>query len=225
MRLRNRAPLLVEKAFGQGRALAFLSRLQGGWNNWAESTATGTFAGIARELVTYLSHRPSSESGRLVGEPLKVQFSAANYNKQVHFLIPASDSDAATSATVDGVKPNPESDKFEAQCPRTLTAGFYDAQLTTTSQKTEVRQFAVNVDPTEGDLKTLNGPDLAARLAPAVSYDFQSSTSFENNVSDIGGRNLGDMLLYLLIFLLVAEQLFAWTAGYHRLLAQHGAAV
>jgi hypothetical protein len=251
MRLRNRAPLMVEKAFGQGRAMAFLSRLRPGWNNWAESTATGTFAGIARELVTYLSLRANADSGRLVGEPLKVEFSSAKYNKQVKFLIPAGDADPAASAQVDGVppgdirsggnasaksaselangsaakssedstskpdgKPAVASDTLIAQCPRTLTAGFYEAQLLTTDQKAESRHFAVNVDPAEGDLKALDGTDLAARMAP-VPINFQSSASFTNNLSDAGGHNLGDFLLYFLILILVCEQLFAWSAGYH----------
>ena len=36
---------------------------------------------------------------------------------------------------------------------KTETAGFYKALLTQPSHKTEIRNFAVNVDPAEGDLR------------------------------------------------------------------------
>ena len=54
---------------------------------------------------------------------------------------------------------------------KTETAGFYQARLARPSNKTEVRNFAVNVDAAEGDLLALAGPDLAPRLAP-LKYDF-----------------------------------------------------
>ena len=55
---------------------------------------------------------------------------------------------------------------------KTETAGFYKALLTQPSHKTEIRNFAVNVDPGEGDLRALTGPDLASRLAP-LKYEFE----------------------------------------------------
>ena len=51
MRLRNGAPLLVEKEFGHGRVLAFLSATAGSkWNNWSEAE-TGSFPAFVLNMV------------------------------------------------------------------------------------------------------------------------------------------------------------------------------
>ncbi len=98
---------------------------------------------------------------------------------------------------------------------KTSMAGFYTAKLTTRTNKTENRVFAVNVDPAEGDLKALSGADLNARLAPELKYKFDYASSFETRPDEAQGRNLGDFLLYVLLAVLFVEQLLAWSCGYH----------
>ena len=121
---------------------------------------------------------------------------------------------------------------------KTALAGFYKAELRQASLKTgpaiddkgqkgpekalpakpagntEVHNFAVNVDAGEGDLRGLTGADLASRLAP-VKYVFESAATYQSSVDETEGRNLGDLLLLLLLIVLFLEQLFAWSCGYH----------
>ena len=97
---------------------------------------------------------------------------------------------------------------------KTETAGFYKALLTQPSHKTEIRNFAVNVDPAEGDLRALTGPDLASRLAP-LKYEFEYAAKYDTKLDETQGRNLGDSLLLVLLIVLIVEQLFAWSCGYH----------
>ena len=94
------------------------------------------------------------------------------------------------------------------------TAGFYKARLTERSQKTEVRTFAVNVDPGEGDLLALTRADLDKRLAP-LKYDFEYATSYNTQIDENQGRNLGEFFLLLLLVVLFVEQWFAWWCSYH----------
>ena len=211
MRLRGGAPLLVERSFGKGRVLAFLSTAAPVWNNWAANNETGSFPVVVRELNAYLSRRPAAAVAQQVEEPLEVRLDSSRYQPKVRFVAPGGE--APASATVDAV---PTGDgQAAARFTQTETSGFYEAQLVTTSGKPEVRYFAVNVDPAEGDLKALFGPDLAARLLPEVKYQFEPAARFQSGSGEAGGRNLSEFLLYVLVVLLICEQLLAWSASYH----------
>ena len=103
-----------------------------------------------------------------------------------------------------------------ATLPATDRSGFYEARLTNKSTgKTESRRYAVNVDAAEGDLRALFGPELAARLQPEVKYQFDQAETFELTLGQQAGYNLGEALLYLLVAVLIGEQLLAWSASYH----------
>ena len=147
MRLRNGAPLLVEKSVGHGRVLAFLSSISGTWNNWSAAD-TGSFPAFVLNMVPYLSHRFGAGDALLVGEPKTLTFRNPPFEPTVHFSGPGGDVSAAT------IVAEPSGKEKELRTPpytKTETAGFYQARLTQPSHKTEVRNFAVNVDAAEGD--------------------------------------------------------------------------
>jgi hypothetical protein len=207
MRLRNNAPLLVEKDFKHGRVLVFLSTTADKWNNW--SSAEPSFVAFVLNAVPYLSHRFGANETLLVGEPKVVTFSSPPFDNAVHFSGPAGDDSAATvSAEV------ARDDRRTATYLKTHIAGFYKAQLAQPSHKTEIRNFAVNVDAAEGDLRALTSSDLASRLAP-LKYEFEYASLYKSKFDETQGRNLGDLLLLVLLAVLFLEQLFAWSCSYH----------
>ena len=92
---------------------------------------------------------------------------------------------------------------------KTETAGFYKALLTQPSHKTEIRNFAVNVDPAEGDLRALTAPDLAYRFAPLKTT---SSTPRRTTRSSTKPRGEpGRFVAVILLIVLIVEQCFAWS--------------
>ena len=214
MRLRNGAPLLVEKEFGHGRVLAFLSTTAGKWNNWS-AAESGSFVAFVLNMVPYLSHRFGAGDSLLVGEPKMLTFSAPPFEAGVHFSGPGGDASAATiNGEPSGRAPGTPGQRRTVTYAKTEMAGFYKALLTQSSHKTEIRNFAVNVDPGEGDLRGLTGRDLASRLAP-LKYDFESASKYNMMFDETQGRNLGDSFLLLLLIVLIVEQCFAWSCGYH----------
>jgi hypothetical protein len=220
-RLRTGSPLVVEKNFGNGRVVAMLTTASPTWNNWARNPS---YVVAMQDLQAYLARRPQDEASRLVGVPLELSLDPSFYKPQVRFVTPEEASGAATSA--DAVLAPDGS--LSVSLPDVNASGFYEAQLTRTDGTPEVRHFAVNVDAAEGDLAAMSSEQLATRL-DGITYRYEQASQFQFTTSDAAGFNLGESLLYLLIIILIGEQILAWSASYHPLSrhfsVRHGGAV
>jgi hypothetical protein len=207
-RLRNGAPLAVERRFGRGRVVAFLTTAAPVWNNWARENPS--FVVSMLQLQAYLTARPATEVPRLVGEPLELKLDPAQYEPQIRFATPKEDVSPTTTIeaerTADG--------QLAAVLANTDSSGIYQARLVRKDGKEEIRSWAVNVDADEGDLCTLTYPELAARLE-GVQHEYQLASAYQYSSEQQAGYNLGTALLYLVVLLLVAEQLLAYSASYH----------
>jgi hypothetical protein len=113
---------------------------------------------------------------------------------------------------------------LHAQLADTDVSGFYEALLTNASgeNKTEKRRFAINVDADEGDLAALDQSQLAERLAKddangnaGLKYQFDLASDFRTDQNDSARNNMRDAVMYLLILLLIGEQILAYSASYH----------
>ncbi len=206
-RLRNGAPLVVERSYGKGRVVVFLTTAAPTWNNWASNPS---FVVIAQDLAAYLTSRPGAADSSLVGAPIELKLDAAKYQAPVRFTLP--DDAPEPTATLNA---EPAADgKLTATLFATDQSGFYEAMLTRSNNATEMRRYAVNVDPAEGDLAALDGPQLATRLE-GVKYRFEQAATYQTAGDDQSGSNLGEAILFGLILLLIGEQVLAWSAGYH----------
>jgi hypothetical protein len=218
--LRNGAPLIVEHSFGKGRVMAFLTTAAPTWNNWAGNPG---FVVVMQDLEAYLSQRPGEES-RLVGSPLTLRFDSKLYRPEVQFTLP----EQTESRTVPVNATLGTDGRLTASFFDTDQSGYYEAQLVKTDNSVETRRYAMNVDPVEGDLAALDAPRLAPRL-DGVKYQFEQAAAFQASNSELAGYNLGEAILYMLVLLLIGEQILAWSASYHPRrrdvpLAQGGAA-
>lgn len=215
-RLRNGAPLAVERKFGEGRVVAVLTTAAPLWNNWGPNPS---YVITLLELQAYLASPPQrADNVRLVGAPWKLEFDASGYQPQVEFRMPAGSAGGSSGdqalgerLTVDAVARGPV---LEAELPDTPASGIYEAELTTTGGAVEVRRLAVNVADGEGDLAIVDGPQLADSLAD-VSFEFHAADSFQWTSRDVAGFNLSSGLLIFLALLLIGEQLLAYSASYH----------
>jgi len=206
-RLRNGAPLVVERSFGRGRVLAFLTTAAPTWNNWARNPS---FVVAVQDLQAFLAQRPGGGESRLVGAPLELQLDPARYQPQVGFGSPQAGAGAA-SAVVAALT---SEGTLAASLAHTDLSGYYEARLLHTDGSGETRRWAVNVDAAEGDLTVLGAPQLAARLK-GVKYRYDEAAAFQSAADDLAGYNLSEAVLYGLVLLLLAEQILAWSASYH----------
>jgi hypothetical protein len=206
--LRNGAPLALEHRLGEGRVIAMLTTAAPVWNNWARNNPS--FVVAMQELQAYLSADRTVRPTYQVGRPLELALDPALFQPQVRFVLPESDDMA--SATTDA---SPTDDgTLEARLADTDASGVYEARLLRVDGTPELRTFALNVDPEEGDLKTLTGSDLASRL-DGVRYQYALASAFQYSADELAGFNLAEPLLYLLILLLIGEQLLAAAVSYH----------
>jgi len=205
-RLRNGAPLAVERNFGRGRVVALLTSAAPVWNNWARNPS---FVVAMQDLQAYLSRRPA-EVSRQVGSPLELKLDASRYQPQVRFVTPTEST--TPTGTIDAVPA--AGGLLTATLTDTDTSGIYEARLVRTDGKPELRRWAINVDASEGDLKAVSSEHLASRLHGVV-YDFEQASAFRYSAGDLAGYNLSEALLYFLGLLLIAEQILAWSASYH----------
>ncbi len=206
-RLRNGAPLVLEKSLGRGRVVAFLTTAAPTWNNWARQPS---FAVSMLDLAAWLLGAQPADESTQVGMPLEVTLDTAAYQRRVRFLPPADQS--AASATIQA-QPTPEG-TLKAAFEETDAAGIYRVELARLDGSAETRHYAVNVDPSEGNLAHLGAPELAGRLKD-VEYRYVRAGGFQYDVGDAAGYDLSEAMLYGLIVLLVGEQLLAYSAGYH----------
>jgi hypothetical protein len=206
---------VVERQFGEGRVVAFLTTAAPLWNNWARNPS---FAVVMQELQAYLAGRPTLDDTHLVGSGLKLDLDPEQYLPKIQFITPAGESTAAAASA-----PN-ASGVYEARLTtegrlrldmaETPLSGVYQAQLARVDGEAEQRSFAVNVDPEEGALAALDGPQLAERLA-GVDYSYEQAASFQYDVGESQHGNLWRWVLYAVVILLICEQLLAWSASYH----------
>ena len=68
--LRNGAPLVVERSFGKGRVMAFLTTAAPTWNNWARNPS---FVVAMQDLQAYLVAAAERHASRQVGSPLELR--------------------------------------------------------------------------------------------------------------------------------------------------------
>ncbi len=165
---------------------------------------------VLQDLAAYLTERPGAAESGVVGAPLEIPLDLARYQRQVRFALPPGS--ALPSVAVDA--PTETDGTTTARLLDTDRSGFYEAQLLRTDNATETRRYAVNVDPEEGDLRTVDGTQLAARLG-GVKFRYAQAASFQIGGDELAGNNLGDALLFALVLLLVGEQILAWSASYH----------
>jgi hypothetical protein len=226
-RTRDKTPLVVEKKHGLGAVLLFLTTLAPDWNDWAKNPS---FVVVVLKTQSYLATAHRLDDPRLVGTPLDLRVEAAKYRTDVAFVVPgekassrqkidrqlSAESAPATTALASlgqlaaGGQPRGETDR----------AGVYEAWPITAQGEIDLRRWAFNVDPAEGDLTPIPPADLTTNLDP-VKVNYHLAEQYQQEDVASTGYNLSTLLLFGLILLLVGEQVLAYSASYH---VQPGAA-
>jgi hypothetical protein len=212
-RLRNNAPLVVEKQFGKGRVVAQLTRLSTGdtplgrWTNWSLNPI---FPVLANELVAHLSAGQRNDAVQLVGDELVVRVPAEEYDPAIRFFLPG-DGGTRLELPIDATRKNGH---LTAELENVSAGGIYEVQLQPLEGPPERRAYAFNVPAGEGDLHITSREALARQLA-GVDLQIHDATDMSISQQQLAGLQLGDALLGLLVGMLLLEQVLAYIASFH----------
>ncbi|MEO2024047.1 MAG: hypothetical protein ABGX05_19645, partial [Pirellulaceae bacterium] len=220
-RLHNQLPLAVEQRFGDGRVVCFLTTLGPEWNSWARDPS---FVVMLLKLHSYLTSVTRTQETRLVGAPLDIQLPMEQYRETVKFLLPGEDQQQRAEQVRKAIKPETDSALLvaslgrptpETQRPQeTGRSGIYDVLATTVDGTIKANRFAVNVEPAEGNLAMVTSQTLIDQLDP-VKVEVLAADDFTGSALQHAGGTTGFWLMWLLIALLIGEQLLAYWTSYH----------
>lgn len=218
--LRNRQPFVVERQFGRGRVVVFLSTLQPDWNNWAHDPS---FVVVMLRLHAYLAAADRYQPSALVGSPISVTLDTRKYRKDLTFVKPGANADQPVILQRSAVTAEPDAvlatavlgsgPDLDARTD-TLRSGVYEAWPATLEGTLEARRFALNVDPQEGNLELASRTALRDRLRPLL-VTVTDADQFSETTSSRGGYNRSLFVMCLLLAMLLGEQWLAYSASYH----------
>lgn len=203
--LRNGAPLIVEKTFGKGRVVAFMTSASPVWNNWARGNPS--YVVVLLELAAWLSSRSRPADSLRIGDPMVLDLDSSIYEPKVKILLSPKEGETEGSVfQAEGIAK--EDGLARISFTQTTKPGFYEAALKEHSGNETKKLFAVNVDPREGEIRLIDVSDLGILLR-SVNTSLESAAGFSAPFDFTGDRPWSDMLLYVVLILLVAEMFLA----------------
>ena len=207
-RLRNGAPYVVEKPFGEGRVVALLAGPTPPWSDFFRQGG-GSYVIFSQLLQSRLSYRPAEKLDRRVGAPLVVLLDPKAYLPEAQVLPPS----VAESAALK-LQPLVAGGELRFEFADTATAGFYRLDLLRDDKTADLRHVAFNVEAAEGELARIAESELRERL-PGVKFFYRTADRIQPAESDAESSVVSTAILYLLVALLLGEQALAYSASYH----------
>lgn len=215
-------PIVVEKTLGDGRIVAVLTTAAPLWNDMAKGPSLVV---LSLNLQSYLASGKRTRTPLYVGSPLRVELDAEKQRKVVIFVAP--DASGQRTTIKKGAIQDPKRKRVmiasigegtaqgaEVLEGETERSGVYEAWPKSADGVANVRRFAINVNPDEGDLALIETDALNQQLKPTGASLLSWDQLSEDPIST-AGSNLGQIILIILIILLVLEQLLAYSASYH----------
>jgi hypothetical protein len=209
--LRNKQPLYVERSYGQGRVVVCGTTLAPLWNDWAKNPS---FVVVVLKLHAYLSAALYRDPALLVGEPIQLEWESERYFPELLFLVPDAKGTGSVEIKSTATPIAAGSSLWKATFQATERAGVVEAWRTTLSGQPVVNRFAVNVDPREGELASVNSDELLQQIAP-LKVQWHRVEEVGYLAAQQSGYNRSMLVMAVLLLLMLIEQALAYAASYH----------
>jgi hypothetical protein len=205
--LRTGQPLVIEKKFGNGKVITFLTSVAPVWNNWGKGNPS--FVIVMLELAASLANTKNEGEQLLVGNTIPISIDASLFESEVAVRIPARENVSEESVVKLGLVNNDEG-LAKGIFDNTEVAGFYEVQLQQHSDKTikNVELYAVNVLAKEGETLLMDLSELA-NLARSVNASLESAAGFSTSFELVANTSWSDIFLYILVIFLMTETFLA----------------
>lgn len=216
-------PLVVEKSFGDGKVIAFMTTAGPVWNNWSRNA---TFPPIVLLMQDYLAAGKYLSVSRAVGSTIDIEVPSDTYTPSLVVVTPSGEA-TGSGRLVSQSKMNVSSVSSEflqarigkllptEQMRETDLPGIYEAWHRLTDSSQLVERYALNVDVSESEMALANPQKVLSELEQShptlVQWD-----EFNPEPKQKPASSLSLLFLVLLITFLVGEQLLAYSLSYHR---------
>ena len=188
-------PILAERPFGRGRVVVFASTAD---RDWTDMPVFPMFPMLLHETVTHLTS-PAYERQLRVNEPMAVPLPRRPIGGEVAVTAPDGAVETVSVTDRDG-RPTVE---YEG----TGEPGFYAVDYADDAPALAV---AVNVDPMESAVRTLDEPELAAAMQGVNVATVDAGADVAQVIAEARvGRELWRELLLAALALFLAEALLA----------------
>ena len=200
-------PAVVERALGKGRVVAVTTTADAEWTSWP---ADPSYLVTVLELSRHVTRATAAEGSIGVGVPIHTTLDPARYGSEVRVEVPGSTDpmDLQALPTEDG-----RSLLFHYE--DTARQGLYRLRLARRDGSPETEHVAVNVDPSEGDLRPADRVALGRRIDDPKVAVVTGRQFLARGVS--GGKvEVWRAVLVALVAALCVEQFLAWWFGTRR---------
>lgn len=226
--LRNRQPVVLEHRYGKGRVVSVLTSAGPMWNGWARNPSYVVFQ---LELQKHIARNDRSVDLRVVGQPIELSIDPAAFTETVEIAAPDPKGERTTR-----LQAAPLAKKFEnhaaAETKATLAArfadtdepGIYVVRQFDHNQVPQETPLAYNVPVSEGNLQLAETSDILSKLGDNVRVTIQDPGSVHWIEGRDAGQEIRKLLLYVIIGILLVEQMLAYRFSYHPALEGAGAA-
>lgn len=221
-RLRNQAPLFIEKAYGRGKVLACLTTAGDAWTNWPQNPS---YVLTQLELQKYLDRNQPASVPYVTGEAIEISLDPALYRNQVEVRTPDPRNVTRLNVTPQvpaaREKAEPKTGKETAAAPllqekfaETDLPGIYTVVRFRQDETSETQLLTFNVPTSESETSLASSEQLRSALGlPGVRiHPFGELALGQGKFS---GQEVRDLLLLILAVVLIGEQLLAWKTSYH----------
>ena len=215
-KLRSGTPLALVRAAGRGRVAAVMTTLGPRWNNWAKQPSFVVFALRLQEYLTIPDRqtrdRPLAQQWHWTKLPHDVR-------DRFTLWYPGADPFGEGLTTTGSIRKDDESAYIPSESMLldpygTSGRGVYSLQFVDASGGLEVERFAVNVDPTEGDLRFLTAAELIASY-PDATLEVRATDDLLAGVAGNETTDWSHLLFTPLALVLLCEQFLAYWLSYH----------
>lgn len=240
-RLKNGAPVIFEHSLGQGRVMTFLTTAGRRWTNWPVMPAGPGYVVMNILMHRYLQRPSDAVELREVGEALKFRWPVDEFRENIQITLPAdpnaaddrdttaddnflrlkaspenvahsddetnSDGKTAPNAAADGVY-------LTVSVPQATRPGVYRLTRFPAAGDAVQTWIGMNVATTESDLTPADAASVEA-LSESGNIRVISGDSTGGLSGSDAGRELRWVLLGLLVFVLLAEQLLSLRLSFH----------
>jgi uncharacterized membrane protein len=215
------SPIIVDKAFGQGRTVCMLTGLGSDWSNWA---ADPTFVVLALRGLGYLSSFRREPNELPIGHDIKMVVAGKSVTQQGDILLPQPSGKRIRLQrpvdNADSLQPaklllttDLQASGDRGLLDSLLKQGLYESWMQATDGQYLVRTEARNTSPEEGNLERISHQELQRQMQ-GIEMQVRSSDALASGLSTRESSQ-SNLLMLLLIGLLLGEQALAYSSSYH----------